>query len=596
MDMSDAPKVPKVEETIHGDLAMLRADEVAENEARFQKFRNRTIAQKLRLLMNFLAAMLVLLVACGMTGLAWQSQRADEAAELALANQLVMQVDTEVFESQQEIAALYAAGTTDFSRLETGHMQAALANAAALRDLGAIPEDSIAELEAAVRDVEIALATSAGGVTREQYNAIISEGVAVAAIAKELASQVNDRMVMQGERTADLGQWAVILMVPIALLALGSALYNRRVVNKEIVDPLERVTRSIAEVARGNLDCEIADTERNDEVGVMARCLVFVRRSTMKAMEARDEAARRAEEDIARQRDREREREHEREERTKQLHALADQFERTVGEIVGSVASASSQLKSTSTEMADSADTTSRKTQEVSLALDEATEGVTAAAAASDEFAMSIGEISRQAASSAELAREVGAAARETDGTIAALIDSVAQIGQIVELISSIASRTNLLALNASIEAARGGEAGRGFAVVAAEVKDLATQTSKATEDVAAQIRAIENTTGSSVDALREIGKQIGELETTAVSIAAAVDQQSIAGRDLAKSIDLAATSAEQVSANINQVRELSLTTGSAADQVLVSASELESQASALRVQAREFVSSVRAA
>ena len=185
-------------------------------------------------------------------------------------------------------------------------------------------------------------------------------------------------------------------------------------------------------------------------------------------------------------------------------------------------------------------------------------------------------------------------ATEEADSTISALAESADEVGQIVELISTIAQRTNLLALNASIEAARGGEAGRGFAVVASEVKELAMQTSRATEQVADQIRAMQETTGASVGALRSIASQVKELETTAVSIASAVDQQSVAGQDLARSIDLAARGTEKVAGHVEDVHELSLSTGAAASQVLSSANDLDQQAKVLNEQVEAFLRQVR--
>ena len=370
-----------------------------------------------------------------------------------------------------------------------------------------------------------------------------------------------------------------------AVLALGAAglgattYFLHAYLSADVVKPLVVAAENARDLAAGRAaEMEVANLHRTDEIGDLARALNTVRKAAFKFQKLREES------------------EAERSEHLEALKRLTDKFDKTVGEIVGSVASASSELQATAAAMATSAEQSSEQSQKVSSALVEASAGVTAAAAASDEFAMSIGEISRQASSSAELARKASTAAVDADETISELTESAAKVGKVVELISTIAQRTNLLALNASIEAARGGEAGRGFAVVATEVKELATQTGKATEQVAAQIRTMQDTTLASVTALRDIAEQIKQLETSAVSIAAAVDQQSVAGQDLARSIDLAARSAEQVSSNIAQVRESSLATGSAASQVLSSSTELETQATMLKAKASDFILHIRQA
>ncbi|MBX7459631.1 methyl-accepting chemotaxis protein [Qipengyuania sp. YG19] len=366
--------------------------------------------------------------------------------------------------------------------------------------------------------------------------------------------------------------------VTVALIGIVAILLSTRVIARDIAGTVSELTDASERLATGDKSIQIPGLERRDELGGLARSLhVFLRAAfRLEKMSAEKEALRA--------------------ERGQDLQRLALQFESTVGEVVHGVAAASSQLKDTASSMAAAAEQATHQSGAVTNAMEQASGGVTAAAAASDEFAMSIGEISRQASHSAELARKASDDAETADETISALASSADQVGQIVELIQSIAQRTNLLALNASIEAARGGEAGRGFAVVASEVKELAAQTSRATEEVADQIHAMQDSTGASITALRSIGEQIKQLETTAISIASAVDQQSVAGQDLARNIDLAARSTDEVSTSIVQVREASIATGAAASQVLGSATSLESQASVLRRQVDEFLQHVRAA
>ncbi|RGP39854.1 Methyl-accepting chemotaxis protein [Altererythrobacter insulae] len=410
------------------------------------------------------------------------------------------------------------------------------------------------------------------------------------ALFAEAGRLERDLSVAAAEMEASGMQYFFNMIAAFAIVLAFAAfimIYGLRYLSRDFAKKVAEVTGGMNMLANGNRHFEIDGIERKDEIGEMLRALALFKRANIRLERWAKERAERAEADA-------KEQERAQEERAQFLRDVASQFERSVGDIVGGVAAASSQLQSTATEMANSAEESTHQTTMVSKSMEEANAGATAAAAASDEFAMSIGEISRQAASSAELARDASFSATEADGTISALADSAQEVGQIVELIQTIAQRTNLLALNASIEAARGGEAGRGFAVVASEVKDLAMQTSRATEKIAEQIQSMQDTTGASVSALRTIASQVDQLETTAVAIASAVDQQSVAGKDLARSIELAAQATDAVSSHIDDVRDLSLSTGAAASQVLGSANDLDEQATMLNRQVESFLRQIR--
>ena len=386
----------------------------------------------------------------------------------------------------------------------------------------------------------------------------------------------------------------IIAFAILVFLGLSSSLLVMRFFQRDIGGAIAGITRQMAALANGEKHLTIPGHERADEIGEMARSLESFRLGAFELEKLQTEAAMAAKIALAKSAEEAQERDGRRKRQAQMVTKMATKFELTVGDIVSSVASASTQLKTTADAMEKTAETASGQASRAAHSMQEAASGVTAAAAASDEFAMSIGEISRQAATSAELARKASESAEIADGKMSTLAESATQVGQVVELIHSIARRTNLLALNASIEAARGGEAGRGFAVVASEVKELAAQTSRATEEVAEQIKAMQNSTNDSVHALRSISSQVEQLETTAISIASAVDQQSVAGHDLARSIDLAARSSGEVSSGISNVRESSLATGAAASQVLNSATDLEGQAATLRNQVDLFLQRIR--
>ncbi len=371
----------------------------------------------------------------------------------------------------------------------------------------------------------------------------------------------------------------------LVLTVCGTAwvLYVHSVMRREIADPVFAITGEMTRLSQGARDIVISGQRRQDEIGELARSLDaftkdYKRLDTLLAeRDAHDALG--AEKDAQRKQD---------------LLKLAAEFESSIGEIASSVASAATQLNATAADMAKTAHGSSEAAQSVADAMKRASDVATAAAAASDEFALSIDEISRQATQSEQLARNAASSADGTDTNISALSDSTEEISQVLDLIQTIANRTNLLALNASIEAARGGDSGRGFAVVASEVKELAHQTSAATSKVGSQIETMQGSTKSSVEQLRKVAKHIHDLERTSVSIASAVDQQSVAGKELARNIDMSARETGEVASYAKDLLEKATGVGSAADQLLESSKELDRQAGRLTAQAEGFIKRIR--
>ena len=279
-----------------------------------------------------------------------------------------------------------------------------------------------------------------------------------------------------------------------------------------------------------------------------------------------------------------------------ELAQLADAFERTVGAVLSSVASAATELQATASGMNGIANDTARQSTAVAAAANQAAANVNTVAAAAEELGASVDEIARQVSGSEDLAGQAVREADETATLVQELSETVRKIGDVVAMISAIASQTNLLALNATIEAARAGEAGRGFAVVASEVKELASQTARATEDITQQIGRIQGATGSAVGAIDGIRRRIQEINAVASSIAVAVQQQGAATQEIVRNVSEAASGTGEVTSNVIGVARASEETGAAAAQVLTAASDLSRQSEHLGGEVARFLSKIRAA
>jgi methyl-accepting chemotaxis protein len=391
-------------------------------------------------------------------------------------------------------------------------------------------------------------------------------GILYAGVLKSNINAVLD------ELTSKLAITSAVTILVTALIAFFAY--------RMLLRPLPRLADVMNRLARDETDVEVAYQMQGDEIGDMARAVqVFKanalekRRLEQERVEAEARAAN---------------------EKRVAMKTMADEFEQSVGSKVTSVLDAASHIDASTKEVRQLASQTSEKSNQVSGAAEGASGNVDSVAAAAEEMSASIGEIARRASESAKIAAGAVQQAETTNETVQSLDIAAQKIGDVVKLINEIAKQTNLLALNATIEAARAGEAGKGFAVVANEVKTLASQTTKATEEISDQINAMQQATTEAVNAISTIRGVIGQVNESATAIASAVEEQNAATQEIGRNVQSAASDTSKVSSTIAEVRSASDQTMTAIQQAVAAIEGLNGDANDLKTQVGAFLDKVR--
>ncbi len=397
-------------------------------------------------------------------------------------------------------------------------------------------------------------------------------------VALDIFATAEEKLNVQIDENKNL---SITTIVGTALAAVVVGIVIAFFLGRHIGNPLQAMTAAMDRLRNEDHDVVIPGVDRKDEVGQMAAALeVFENQSieVKQHREAEEENKLKAEE-----------------ERKAGMRKMADAFESAVGASVEAVRQSAREIDGSATRMTDLAGDTQTRSSDAASATEMANSAVQAVAAASEELAATIADVNRQVSRSADIATAAMNEAEKAGTTVQDLADTTNRIGDILTVINDIAEQTNLLALNATIEAARAGDAGKGFAVVANEVKALATQTGKATEEIATQIDSMKRVSDQTIGAIGSIGGTIREVSEIATAIAAAVEEQDAATSEIARSAQTASANTEGVSSNVATVMEAANDTGAAANQIHGAINELSARADAMAKEIETFLQSIRA-